>query len=298
MEDEILPNVESLSWLNARSLKGNQVFLITFLSLPTLYAFASIKVISQGTEALVERLGRYHRKLRPGLNFIVPILDRIVLLDSIRERILDIVPQAAITRDNVPVDVEAVIYWRILELELAYYAIEDVESAIADVVLSVIISEIGKMEIERTSSSRDELNRALLYELDEATEPWGIKVTRVEVQEISAPPAVQESMGQQRDSEIRKRVRVLDAEGEQAAAIKEAQGIAEAVRIIYEALPEKTSSSIILNHLLARRYVSANQKIGESENSKIIFMHPRIMNDSLDELLGHLNVKDFPDESP
>ncbi|MEO1070526.1 MAG: paraslipin, partial [Cyanobacteria bacterium J06638_6] len=158
------------------------------------YTVGSVRIINQGTEALVERLGKYHRKLRPGLNFIVPVLDYIVLRDSVREQLLDVDKQAAITKDNVSLDVDAVVYWRILELELTYYAIENVEQAIEELVITTLRSEIGKMEFERTFSSRDELNRALLSQLDEATEPWGVKVTRVEVQEITPPEEVRRSM--------------------------------------------------------------------------------------------------------
>ncbi|MGB6013435.1 MAG: paraslipin, partial [Nodosilinea sp.] len=135
------------------------------------YTVGSVRIINQGTEALVERLGRYHRKLKPGMNFIVPVLDYIVLRDSVREQILDVDKQAAITKDNVFLDVDAVVYWRILELELTYYAIENVEQGIEELVITTLRSEIGKMEFEKTFSSRDELNRALLSLLDEATEP-------------------------------------------------------------------------------------------------------------------------------
>lgn len=140
------------------------------------YTISSVRIINQGEEALVERLGRYHRKLKPGLNFIVPALDYIRLKDSVRERILDVAKQGAITKDNVSLEVDAVVYWRILELELTYYAIEDVEQAIQELVITTLRSEIGKMEFENTFSSRDELNRALLSQLDEATEPWGSRL--------------------------------------------------------------------------------------------------------------------------
>lgn len=134
---------------------------------------------------MVERLGRYHRKLKPGLNFIVPTLDYIRLKDSVREQILDLPRIKAITRDRVSVEIDALIYWRILELELTYYAIEDAEQAIQDLALTILRSEIGKMEFNYTFSSRDEINRALLSQLDVATEPWGVKATRVEIREIS-----------------------------------------------------------------------------------------------------------------
>lgn len=262
-----------------------------------LYTVSSVRIIKQGEQALVERVGRYHRKLQPGLNFIVPILDSIVLSDSVRERILDIEPRSAVTRDNVPVDIEAVVYWRILELERKYYEVEDAESAIAELVLSTLRSEVGKMDFEQTSSSRDSLNQALLYQLDEATEPWGIKVTRVEVQEISTPPAVQESMEQQRASEIRRRSRVLESEGEKQAAVQEAEGLVQAIQLISSALPEEVDPQSILNYLLAQRYISANQKLGESANSKVIFMDPKAMTEGLSELIGPQFESDYFDKN-
>ncbi|TVP63124.1 MAG: paraslipin [Leptolyngbya sp. LCM1.Bin17] len=148
------------------------------------YTIGSIRIINQGTEALVERLGRYHRKLKPGLNFIVPFLDVIVLRDSVREQLLEIYPCSATTRDQVNVSIDVIIFWRVLELELAYYAIEDVEKAINEVVVIALRSEINKLELDLVLPSLDFLDRMLLSYLDEATEPWGIKVTRVEVREI------------------------------------------------------------------------------------------------------------------
>lgn len=254
------------------------------------YSVGSVRIINQGTEALVERLGRYHRKLKPGLNFIVPLLDYIVLKDSVREQILDVEKQAAITRDNVALDVDAVVYWRILELELTYYAIENVEQAIEELVVTTLRSEIGKMEFEKTFSSRDELNKALLSQLDEATEPWGVKVTRVEVQEITPPDEVKRSMQLQQAAELKRRATVLEAQGEQEAAIKRAQATVEAISMLSKALNpnQETSQKIppeILNFLLAQRYVEANQKLGESNNSKVVFMDPKFLSEGLIDLM-------------
>jgi regulator of protease activity HflC (stomatin/prohibitin superfamily) len=254
------------------------------------YSVGSVRIINQGTEALVERLGRYHRKLKPGLNFIVPLLDYIVLKDSVREQILDVEKQAAITRDNVALDVDAVVYWRILELELTYYAIENVEQAIEELVVTTLRSELGKMEFEKTFSSRDELNKALLSQLDEATEPWGVKVTRVEVQEITPPDEVKRSMQLQQAAELKRRATVLEAQGEQEAAIKRAQATVEAISMLSKALnPDQEKSQKIppeiLNFLLAQRYVEANQKLGESNNSKVVFMDPKFLSEGLIDLM-------------
>ncbi|MGB3138971.1 MAG: stomatin-like protein [Nodosilinea sp.] len=249
------------------------------------YTVGSVRIINQGTEALVERLGRYHRKLKPGMNFIVPVLDYIVLRDSVREQILDVDKQGAITRDNVSLEVDAVVYWRILELELTYYAIENVEQGIEELVITTLRSEIGKMEFEKTFSSRDELNRALLSQLDEATEPWGVKVTRVEVQEITPPDEVRQSMQLQQAAELKRRATVLEAQGEQEAAIKRAEATVQSIQMLSRALTDRTDTGEILNYLLAQSYVEANQKLGESDNSKVVFMDPKMLTEGLVDLM-------------
>ncbi|QQE64445.1 paraslipin [Leptolyngbya sp. BL0902] len=256
------------------------------------YLISSVRIINQGEEALVERLGRYHRKLKPGLNFIVPTLDYIRLKDSVRERILDVAKQGAITKDNVSLEVDAVVYWRILELELTYYAIEDVEKAIQELVITTLRSEIGKMEFENTFSSRDELNRALLSQLDEATEPWGVKVTRVEVQEIVPPEEVRRSMQKQQAAELERRATVLKAQGDQEAAIKRAEATVRSIQMLSDALQQRDNAPSILQFLIAQDYVEANQKLGASENSKVVFMDPK----NLTEGLARLIEPDIPNK--
>ncbi len=266
------------------------------------YTVSSVRIINQGDEALVERLGRYHRKLRPGLNFIVPALDYIRLKDSVRERILDVAKQNAISKDNVSLEVDAVVYWRILELELTYYAIENVEQAIQELVITTLRSEIGKMEFEKTFSSRDELNRALLSQLDDATEPWGVKVTRVEVQEISPPEEVRRSMQKQQAAELERRAMVLKAQGEQEAAIKRAEATVRSIHMLSDALKERPEATNVLQFLIAQDYVEANHKLGESNNSKVVFMDPKLLTEGLASLMengekrveGSGEGEDFP----
>ncbi|MEM1309598.1 MAG: SPFH domain-containing protein [Cyanobacteria bacterium P01_C01_bin.70] len=250
------------------------------------YTVGSVRIVNQGTQALVERLGRYHRKLRPGLNFIVPFLDTIVWEDSIRERLLDVPPQSAITRDNVALKVDAVVYWKILDLERTYYEIEDIQAAIRELVVTTLRSEIGKMPFEDTFSSRDELNQALLDQLDEATEPWGVKVTRVEVQSIDPPQSVLDSMQQQQAAELKRRATVLEAEGDQEASVKRAQGTVQSIQLLSQALKERSDAREILSFLIAQQYVEANQKLGESENSKVLFMDPKFLSEGLVDLIN------------
>jgi regulator of protease activity HflC (stomatin/prohibitin superfamily) len=181
--------------------------------------------------------------------------------------------------------VDAVVYWRILELELTYYAIEDVEKAIQELVITTLRSEIGKMEFENTFSSRDELNRALLSQLDEATEPWGVKVTRVEVQEIVPPEEVRRSMQKQQAAELERRATVLKAQGDQEAAIKRAEATVRSIQMLSEALQQRDNGPSILQFLIAQDYVEANQKLGASENSKVVFMDPKNLTEGLARLI-------------
>ena len=145
-------------------------------------ASKSIRIVNQGDEALVERLGRYSgKKLTPGLNYTLPFVDKVVYKQTVREKVLDVPPQQCITRDNVSISVDAVVYWRITDMEKAYYKVEDLQSAMVNLVLTQIRSEMGKLELDETFTARAEINEILLRELDISTDPWGVKVTRVEI---------------------------------------------------------------------------------------------------------------------
>ncbi|HAZ45104.1 MAG TPA: paraslipin [Cyanobacteria bacterium UBA11369] len=192
-------------------------------------AVSGVKIITQGNEALVEMLGKYNgKKLKPGLNYIIPVLERVAYQQTIRERVLDIPPQSCITRDNVSITVDAVVYWRILDLEKAYYKVENLQAAMVNLVLTQIRAEMGKLELDETFTARSQINEILLRELDEATDPWGVKVTRVELRDIIPSKAVQESMELQMSAERRKRAAILTSEGDRESAINSARGKAEA----------------------------------------------------------------------
>lgn len=140
----------------------------------------SVKIIRQSNEALVERLGRYHRKLKPGIHFILPWLDKIVYQNTTREQVLEIERQSAITKDNVALEVDAIVYWRILNLERTYYTVENIETALKNLVISILRSEIGRIKLEQAVHARSEIAQALLQQLNEAVANWGIKITRVQ----------------------------------------------------------------------------------------------------------------------
>ncbi|MBD1846976.1 SPFH/Band 7/PHB domain protein [Cyanobacteria bacterium FACHB-63] len=191
-------------------------------------AVSSVKIIQQGNEALVERLGSYDRKLSPGLNFVIPGLDRVAFQETIREKVLDIPPQGCITRDNVSITVDAVVYWRIVDMEKAYYKVQDLQAAMVNLVLTQIRAEMGQLELDETFTARSHINEILLRELDTSTDPWGVKVTRVELRDIIPSKAVQESMELQMSAERRKRAAILTSEGERESAVNSARGKAEA----------------------------------------------------------------------
>jgi regulator of protease activity HflC (stomatin/prohibitin superfamily) len=220
-----------------------QFFLLIFLALGGSAVAGSVKVINQGNEALVERLGSYNKKLEPGLNFVLPFLDKIVYRQTIREKVLDIPPQKCITRDNVSIEVDAVVYWRIVDMEKAWYKVENLQLAMTNLVLTQIRSEMGQLELDETFTARSQINELLLRDLDIATDPWGVKVTRVELRDLIPSKAVQESMEMQMSAERRRRAAILNSEGEREAAVNSARGKAEAQILDAEA----RQKSVILN---------------------------------------------------
>ena len=188
----------------------------------------SVKIVKEKEECLVEGLGSYRKKLEPGLNFIVPVYDRVVYKDTIREKVLDVPAQSCITRDNVSITVDAVVYWRIMDMYKAFYKVENLRDAMVNMVLTQIRSEMGKLELDQTFTARTEINEILLRELDIATDPWGVKVTRVELRDIMPSKAVQDSMELQMAAERQKRANILTSEGHRDSAINSAQGEAQA----------------------------------------------------------------------
>ena len=196
----------------------------------------SVKIVKEKEEYLVESLGSYKKKLDPGLNFVTPFIDKVVYKDTIREKVLDVPAQSCITRDNVSITVDAVVYWRIMDMYKAYYKVENLMDAMVNLVLTQIRAEMGKLELDQTFTARTEINEILLRELDIATDPWGVKVTRVELRDIVPSKAVQDSMELQMAAERKKRAAILTSEGERDSAINSAQGKAEARVLDAEAM--------------------------------------------------------------
>jgi regulator of protease activity HflC (stomatin/prohibitin superfamily) len=269
---------------------------------------SGIKVINQGDEALVERLGKYNgKKLKPGLNYLVPMIERVSFKQTVRERVIDIPPQQCITRDNVTITADAVVYWKILDMERAYYKVENLQSAMVNLVLTQIRSEIGKLELDETFTARAQINEILLRELDEATDPWGVKVTRVELRDIVPARAVLDAMEMQMSAERKKRAAILTSEGEREAAVNSARGQAEAQILNAEAKQKSvllgaeadrqqqilraqgiaSSTQALANCLkdpdaqkavevlFALGYLDMGTAIGRSDSAKVMFMDPR-----------------------
>ncbi len=286
----------------------SQFFFLVILALGGSAVFGSVQIVNEKNEYLIERLGSYNKKLSPGLNFVFPFIDRVVYKGTIREKVIDIPPQSCITKDNVSITADAVVYWRIMDMEKAYYKVEDLQSAMVNLVLTQIRSEIGKLELDQTFTARTEINELLLRELDVSTDPWGVKVTRVELRDIVPSKAVQDSMELQMAAERKKRAAILTSEGERDSAINSAQGkaesrildaeaqkkaeilkaeaerqqqilkaeaIAKAIDILTEKLKTDPNAREALQFLLAQNYLDMGVKIGSSESSKVMFMDPR-----------------------
>jgi regulator of protease activity HflC (stomatin/prohibitin superfamily) len=284
-----------------------QFFLLVVLALGGSAIAGSARIVQTGDQALVENLGIYKRKLDPGLNFLVPFIDKVVYQETIRERVLDIPPQPCITRDNVSITVDAIIYWRIIDMEKSYYKVQNLQAAMTNLVLTQIRAEVGKLELDETFTARAQLSTILLEELDESTDPWGVKVTRVELRDIVPAQAVQEAMELQMSAERKKRAAILTSEGEREAAVNSAKGRAEAqilqaeaqqkstvlkaqgdrqqqvlrsqataesLQIIAKVLQTDPQAKEALQFVLAQNYLDMGTTIGASTSSKVMFMDP------------------------
>ena len=227
------------------------------LALMALLGVSSVKVTSGGQSRLVERLGKYDRQLQPGLSLVLPVLEKVVSHESLKERVLDIPPQQCITRDNVGIEVDAVVYWQLLEHARAYYAVENLQAAMVNLVLTQIRAEMGKLDLDQTFTTRQEVNEVLMKELDQATDPWGVKVTRVELRDIQPSRGVQQAMEQQMTAEREKRAAILRSEGERDSQVNAARGRAEALLLDAEAQAKQQT-------LLAQARADAASRLAEA----------------------------------
>jgi regulator of protease activity HflC (stomatin/prohibitin superfamily) len=274
------------------------------LVLGVLVAFVieGVRIVPQQSAWVVERLGRFHGTLEPGLNLIIPFLDRVAYVHSLKEVPLDVPEQVCITKDNTQLGVDGILYYQVTDPRLASYGSSNYIAAISQLAQTTLRSEIGKMELDKTFESRDEINRQIVASLDEAGRNWGIKVLRYEIKSLTPPEAILRSMQQQITAEREKRAliaksegerqqeinvadgekqaAVLRSEGEKQAAINRAQGEATAIRVIAEATAAGVRSVAeaigdkggmdAANLKVAQQYIEAFAHLAKANNTLII----------------------------
>ncbi len=210
-------------------------FLIILLVIILIIAFKSIKIVKQAEVYIIERLGKYHKIADAGLTIIVPFIDHVRSVVSLKQQTMDIPPQGVITKDNVTITIDTVVFYKITDPAKAVYEIQSLKKGIEYLAITTIRDIVGKMDLDATFSSRDAINDQLRVILDEATDQWGCKVDRVEIKDITPPADIRDAMEKQMNAERNKRALILQAEGERQSAITIAEGQKEAAILQAEA---------------------------------------------------------------
>jgi len=280
-------------------MNGILIFLIVVAIIVLAVIVRGVRTVPQGYQWTVERFGRYRVTLSPGLRLINPFIERIGRKVNVQETVLEIPAQNVITKDNASVIVDGIVFYQVIDAARASYEVQDLDSAVTNITMTNIRTAIGALDLDETLSKRDEINERLLRVLDAATEPWGTKITRVELKDVRPPEDVQQSMSKQLTADRERRAAILRAEGVKQAAILEAEGtkqsqilaaegrlaaaqmdaearerLAEAEARATTAVSKAVSEGNVqaLNYFIAQKYVEAMTQIGQSPNARLVLM--------------------------
>ncbi len=278
---------------------GSTIFAIVILVLGISFVASTIKIVPQGYQFTVERFGKFTRILPPGISFLVPFIDTVGRKISMMEAVFDVQRQEVITRDNAMVSCDAVVFTQVYDAAKAAYEVENLRLAISNLVLTNLRTVVGSLELDEVLSQRDQINIKLLQTIDAATSPWGIKVVRIEIKDITPPANLLEAMARQMKAERDKRAEITEAEGSRAAAILRAEGLKQSTILEAEARKEaayrdaearersaeaeanatKLVSDAIakgdvqaINYFLAQKYIEAFGKLATSPQQKTLIV--------------------------
>ncbi|MFF1573564.1 SPFH domain-containing protein [Leifsonia sp. NPDC058292] len=289
------------------------VAIIAIFVLVTL--FRAIRIIPQATAGVVERLGKYHKTLLPGLNIVVPFIDRVRPLIDLREQVVSFPPQPVITEDNLVVSIDTVVYFQVTDARAATYEIANYLGAVEQLTTTTLRNVVGGLNLEEALTSRDEINGQLRIVLDEATGKWGIRVSRVELKAIDPPLSIQDSMEKQMRAERDRRAviltaegtkqsqilnaegmrqaSILEAEGDAKAAVLRAEGEAKAITTVFSAIHEGNPDNL----LLAYQYLQTLPKLAEGPANKM-WIIPSELTQALQGIGQAFSQKGAPDATP